>query len=446
MDRRQFLQIALTSGSVYMLNNLIPTTSASQELANPADERLLFVIRLNGAWDTLMSTDARTSETLNAAAFSDREFLKMDERASVKSFQHGQLGPTMSPLFNNLQDLCIINGLMMDLNSNIHETNREYMSSGNLIKGTTFFPFALAQALKASNEIRIGHRMEYEPLHDGNYINKTPTSNLTSFSNSFTDSYEDVLLDESSAAQMQKTIITQNRNEKEAIDILNQLILKTNDSLSSDKTGYKQVSLALAGLGSGYLKMAQVDMVNDAELDTHGSHRARHIPTLTAAFDHISKIIKFMKETPYKLDPNAKKSLFDMTTVVITSEFSRTTYVEGYDGTSHNQYNNSCILFGSNVRGGTLIGESQIYKKSENKAYDQECLYHASPFDFQTQKALSRQEIGKTPLANIGICKPGRCFDYIYPETIWRTIAAQYGVDSLSSLPPGPLLKALFKS
>ena len=154
-----------------------------------------------------------------------------------------------------------------------------------------------------------------------------------------------------------------------------------------------------------------------------------------------------MKETPYKMDPSLKTSLFDVITVVVTSEFARTAYPESSDGTSHNQFNNSCILFGANVRGGTLIGDSQIYKKSETSGSSQASLFHASPFDFQTQKALTREEINLANIDNIGLCKSAsNCFDYIYPETIWRTVAAQYGVDNLNTLTPGPIIKNIFKS
>lgn len=446
MDRRQFLQNALASGSIFLLSSLCPNPTHAQAVGGTTDRPLL-ILRFNGAWDTLVATDARTKENLNSFGFSDYEFLSFDERVGARAFQDAQLGMTMKPLFGNLEDLCIINGLLMDLNSNIHETNRDYMSSGNLERTTAFFPFALAQSFPAKSQTRVGYFMEYEPLRDNNYFLKSATKNLTSFSEKTDDAYEDILLDDSSAASMQKNIINQNKREQESILLLNRLIAETEKELSPTKIGYKQAALALAGLGSGYLKMAQVDMVMDPELDTHSSHKAQHLPNLTEAFEYISKVIKFMKATPYKLDPSLKKSLFDVTTVVITSEFARTTYSEGSTGTSHNQYNNSCILFGGSVRGNTLIGESQIYKGSEINVSGQPSLLHASPFNFQTQKALTREQIKALKIENIGMCKTfSDCFDFIYPETIWRTIAAQYGINNLSTISSGPILRGLFKS
>jgi uncharacterized protein (DUF1501 family) len=443
MDRRQFIQAAVNAGLVYSVGSMMPSALFAQEADS---DKLLLVLRFNGAWDTLLMTDARSKEYLNTAAFSAAEFLAFDERAAVKQYKDGQLGVCMEPLSGYLDDLCIINGVMMNLQSSAHETNREYMSSGNVTSSTTFFPFALAQAMQKPT-YRIGYHMEYETLRDGNYGEKVSTKNLNSFSDSADDPYETVLDDDTPAASFQKNILAQKRKEKDTIAVLNKLVEKVNAVASSTNTGMAQASLALAGLGSGFLKMAQVDITNDGSLDTHSSHKANHIKNLSAGFEHVAKLIKFMKETPYKLD-SANKSLFDVTTIVMTSEFARTASPDGSDGTGHNQYNNSCILLGGNVKGGQIIGESQIYKLSEIKAsYGiSGSLFHAKPFNFKTQKAMTKAEMSSVTIDSIGTCTPNSCFDYIYPETIWRTVAQQFGVNLVSTFPTGNVLKNIFKS
>lgn len=445
MDRRQFIQAAINSGVVFSLNSLRPTTVFAQE-SKPADQ-LLLVLRFNGAWDPLMAMDARTKEFLNTAAFSSSQYLAIDERASVKSYKGAQLGTCMEPLFAYLDDICIINGLMMNHESSGHETNREYMSSGNTTTGTTFFPFALAQAMQRT-DFRIGYHMEYETLRDGNYSEKAPTKNLASFTEVTDDPYESILNDESPVAAFQKNILKQKRKEKDIIEVLNKFVAKVNTSIPSSNTGMSQASLALAGLGSGFLKMAQVDITADGALDTHSSHKANHTKNLTAGFAHVAKMIKLMKETPYQLDASLNKSVFDVTTVVVTSDFARTAAPESYDGTGHNQYNNSCLLFGGNVKGGTTIGGSYIYKSSElkNSYSSTSSLYHATPFNFQTQQPITKAEMSKITLETFGSCKPNTCYDYIYPETIWRTVAQQFGVSAVGTFTPGPTLKNIFKS
>ena len=443
IDRRQFLKAAVNAGLVCTVSSMIPSSGFAQDAET---NQLLLILRFNGAWDTLMMADARTKDYLNQAQFSSAEFLAFDERAAVKQYKGAQLGVCMEPLANYLDDLCIINGVMMNLESSGHETNREYMSSGNVTTGTTFFPFALTQAMQRTN-YRIGYHMEYEPLRDGNYSEKVSTKNLNSFSESSEDPYETVLEDDTPAASFQKKILSQKRKEKDTIGILNKLVGKVNDVASSTNIGMSQTSLALAGLGSGFLKMAQVDITADGSLDTHSNHKVRHIKNLNEGFEHVAKLIKFMKETPYKLDP-ANKSLFDVTTIVMTSEFARTASPDGTDGTGHNQYNNSCILLGGNVKGGQIIGESQIYKQTEIIAGSgiSGSLFQAKPFNFKTQKSMTKAEMSSTTVGSIATCSPNSCFDYIYPETIWRTVAQQFGVNSVSTFPTGNVLKNIFKS
>jgi uncharacterized protein (DUF1501 family) len=444
MDKRQFIQAAINAGLIYSFSSMAPPSLFAQESDS---DKLLLVLRFNGAWDTLMMGDARSKEYLNMAAFTSAEFLAYDDRAAVKQYKEAQLGVCMEPLSSYLGDLCIINGVMMNLQSSAHETNREYMSSGNVASSTTFFPFALAQAMQKPT-YRIGYHMEYETLRDGNYDEKVSTKNLGSFSESAEDPYETVLDDDTPAASFQKNILAQKRKEKDTIATLNKMVEKVNETASSTNTGMAQASLALSGLGSGFLKFAQVDITADGALDTHSSHKTNHTKNLTAGFEHVAKLIKFMKETPYKLDSSLNKNLFDVTTIVMTSEFARTAHPDGFDGTGHNQYNNSCILLGGNVKGGQVIGESHIYKPSEIKdSYGiSGSLYHAKPFNFKNQKPMTKTEMSSITLDAIGTCTPNSCFDYIYPETIWRTVAQQFGVNSMSTFPTGPTLKTIFKS
>jgi hypothetical protein len=453
MDRRQFLQTAISTGAIYSLSNLLPNFSLAQQVPEGAKDKLLLVLRFNGAWDTLMCMDGRSKEFLNKAAYTAEDFLSFDDRASAKEYKNSQFGVCMTPLFGYLDEICVVNGILMNQNSSSHETNREYMSSGNIASGSTFFPFALAEAMQRP-DFKIGHRMEYEPLRDGGYPNKVHTSTLTSYTNPVIDPFEDILLDDSDAASVQKEIIMQKKKEQDVIKTLNELVKKTSEELKPDPTsenaeGFNQAAFALAGLGSGFLQMATVDMTKDGSLDAHFDHKVRHKKNLTEAFDHVAKIIKFMKATPYKLNPALNKSLFDVVTVVVCSEFSRTAAGEGGDGTGHNQYNNSCLLFGNGVKGGQVIGKSHIYKKSfmGNNGYYGQSRYQAVPFDFKTQLPMTGQAMAAATAEILGTCQPNStCLDYIYPETIWRTMAQHFDVNSVGTLGTGPILKGLFKS
>lgn len=442
MRRRDFLNNTVKLGAAYSLAQLFPNLSWAQ--TSDLSNKKLLVIRFNGAWDPLMAMDAYKRETLNDFKFSDSEFLSFDSRSAVKPFAHGFLAPAMEPLFPHLNDLCIVNGILMNIDSSTHETNREYMAGGNSEKSVPFFPFALASALPGQN-YKVAYRMEYEQLRDGNYANKMQTGSIQSYMNTTQDTFESFLSDDDETAQLQKNVIRQKQSQKNSIEILSKIIQNAEKKFNLSDEGFRHCIHAVAGLGSGILGAAQVDTISDPDLDTHYGHAQRQTSTLTRGFSFLSQLINFMKETPYLLDPTTKLSLFDVTTVVVTSEFSRTSWREGLDGTSHNQYNNSCMLFGSKVNGGTMIGGSYIYKKNEHKVFAHPTVYKAAGYDFKKQTLLSKEETAALSLDNIGSCSENTCYDFIYPETIWRTVARQYKLGSLDSLPGGPHLEKMFK-
>ncbi len=91
----------------------------------------------------------------------------------------------------------------------------------------------------------------------------------------------------------------------------------------------------------------------------------RHHLQLGKAMSHITDFIKLLKSTKFK---QTNKSLFDVTTVVVSSDFARPSNLSGNEGfpdsagfafgNGHNWRNNNYILFGKGVQGGAWIGEN----------------------------------------------------------------------------------------
>ncbi len=79
-----------------------------------------------------------------------------------------------------------------------------------------------------------------------------------------------------------------------------------------------------------------------------------------SAIDKLAVLLRGLAETPY----DAKRSIFDVTTVMIASEFGRTLRAPDMKvdatGTNHNQYSNSILMGGKGVRGGMVIGASDM--------------------------------------------------------------------------------------
>jgi hypothetical protein len=97
------------------------------------------------------------------------------------------------------------------------------------------------------------------------------------------------------------------------------------------------------------------------QFDVHAPELAKAQPKLFAsAIDKLAVLLRGLAETPY----DAKRSIFDVTTVMVVSEFGRTLRAPDMKidatGTNHNQYSNSILMGGKGVRGGMVIGASDM--------------------------------------------------------------------------------------
>jgi hypothetical protein len=102
-------------------------------------------------------------------------------------------------------------------------------------------------------------------------------------------------------------------------------------------------------------------------LDTHDTTSAKAMPVMgQKVVDRIDECLKALSETPY----DDSRSMLDMTTVMITSEFGRTMRQYGEvkeSGTDHNPLTNSVLMIGKGIKGGQVIGQSDIRTVDEFK-------------------------------------------------------------------------------
>jgi hypothetical protein len=97
------------------------------------------------------------------------------------------------------------------------------------------------------------------------------------------------------------------------------------------------------------------------QFDVHAPELAKAQPKLfSGAIDKLAVLLRGLANTPY----DAKRSIFDVTTVMVASEFGRTLRAPDMKvdatGTNHNQYSNSILMGGKGVRGGMVIGASDM--------------------------------------------------------------------------------------
>ena len=97
------------------------------------------------------------------------------------------------------------------------------------------------------------------------------------------------------------------------------------------------------------------------QFDVHAADQARQQPRLfTDAIGRIATLFRALSETPF----DARRSMFDVTTVMVASELGRTLRAPGAPihntGTNHNQFSNSILIGGKGIRAGLVIGASDL--------------------------------------------------------------------------------------
>ena len=178
--------------------------------------------------------------------------------------------------------------------------------------------------------------------------------------------------------------------------------------------------------------------------DVHAPEQAITQPKLFAgAIDKILTLLDGLCETQF----DSKKSMFEVTTVMIASEMGRTFRASGlpvhFTGTNHNQFANSFLLGGKGIRGGLVIGASDAADERElvSKAHLSVDPFREKavgrPFDFATLKP--RPDLPDTFDIQ----------DYLTVGSVVNTLYALFGVPSAHyrslrrDLPVAPVLNGL---
>lgn len=161
-------------------------------------------------------------------------------------------------------------------------------------------------------------------------------------------------------------------------------------------------------VAAGYFKAGIADTclvaLEESGFDTHSETDAAKAPELhaTLAAD-IATVLTFLAATPF--DEAAGISMLDVTTVLMTPEFSRTHGQTGKPmtatGTDHNPLGNYAILAGRGIKGDIVVGATDLDEltagnafanvSDAHKALDKECLKRmGKPYDFTTGEVAAQ--------------------------------------------------------
>lgn len=121
------------------------------------------------------------------------------------------------------------------------------------------------------------------------------------------------------------------------------------------KVTNKDIQLLLKGFLSRLYPSAFIK--TSRYLDTHSSHIGEHKKNLMENFETIAKYLDGLNSIQWK---KSGKTLLDLTTVVISSDFTRTPVLNVSGGKDHNPFSNSMIVLSPKFKPYTIVGRSRI--------------------------------------------------------------------------------------
>lgn len=158
--------------------------------------------------------------------------------------------------------------------------------------------------------------------------------------------------------------------------------------------------------------------------DVHFKDEAKKQPDLfKQVVDLLAMVFKTLKETPY----DEKRSFFDVTTLLVGTEFGRTMRSSSSSpvddtGTDHNPLANSILIAGKGIRGGLVIGGTDYQSSAEtlsgaHVSFDPTAIkLMGRPFDFATSLARADKP---------AVYKAG---DYLTIHSVVNTLYTLFGV------------------
>jgi uncharacterized protein (DUF1501 family) len=203
-------------------------------------------------------------------------------------------------------------------------------------------------------------------------------------------------------------------NARERVNQIRELAekhLATTEKGSTQKVD-KKLSIALS-FASGIANQAIWNFSDDGgdnpfSLDSHSQHERRHMANQQAVWEKVAETFKLFKSIEFN-----RSTLFDHTTFMVVTEFSRTPFLNGAKGKDHNPLTNSVLLAGKNIRGNTVLGGSHMIPRKI--AASGIAQHISSPISY-TDGQIIRSSQAATK--DVGL---------IYPENIARTIAKVFG-------------------
>ncbi len=451
LSRRSVLKFGAAGAGTLMLPVAPPAAAESNQ-----DPHFFLLIVLDGGADSSYMFDARPLSMTRAGRI--QNYLGQEPMPWIGSNGVAARATSLArPLFRYRDDFSVLNGVCMTPSFDGHLQNMNFLLTGNPFGGSSFVPQLNAAEtgrqpglldavlpgsplfanldnhsrvvpLQAMAVAGLSARLkQMAPLRQGDELADFLDSRLAA------NAAEPGRF-ASAAGTMREAM----RGTREMHRRLAQLVPPRFD-LPPEEQAVSLISQCFR------LSIARSAIYVASELfDVHAPEQAINQPKLFAsAVDKILTLLDGLCETPF----DAKKSMFEVTTVMIATEMGRTFRASGlpvhFTGTNHNQFSNSFLLGGKGIRGGLVIGASDSADERElvSKAH-----LSLDPF---LEKAIGRPFDFATLKPRPDLPDAFDIQDYLTVGSVVNTLYALFGVPAAHyrslrrDLPVAPVLKGL---
>ena len=450
LNRRSLFKFAAAGAGTLMIPRM-PALAAA-----PADPHFFVLIMLGGGADASYTYDARPLSMTAAGRiqnYTGKEPLLVRGRNGV-----ALRASVLTQPLSRLQDrFSVLNGVVMTPGFDGHLQNMNFLLTGDAFGGESFVP-------------HLNHAIAGRPadMLDAIVPSNPIVSNVTNDSRM-------VPLHPQSAGGLanQLKTIAPFRPGDELMDFVRGRVAANATGRGRFVSGAARMEQALAVAGDMHSRLATIQPADPNLLaedkavsllaqcfrlgiarsgvylvpeffDTHAPDEAARQPKLFAsAIDRIVSFFDSLIETPY----DDKRSMLDVTTIMVASEFSRTMRSPEHPiaatGTNHNQHCNTILLGGKGVKPGLVIGASDLADEKAvaspaHLAIDPQLERAIGlPFDFKTLRPRSDAPAAFDVRDHLTISSVINTIYSMFdvPEERWRIIAR--------NLPAAPLLAGL---
>lgn len=420
-SRREFLQKGVGLISAYWLGDWFPRLALAEPVAPTGARRGEFLVYLKtlGGLDCTLGLDPWI---LPPGA--DKEDLFLEYRPDEIISAGGlRLGPAAKPLVAHAKDCLILNGIMMRRDAG-HDVGNLYMASGRGDGKAAEFP------------LEVGVATGTAPF--GVVINTSAYTAAKPVSLSTTKDLEAEAEDGSIVELIEERIRLLAANLGTPLETAEKQVIEGKVAALSLVEWMKKLKPAggplldyqvmAAALVSGATRQAVLDLSgNDfagiVGLDSHSAHEKNHLAAQLKVWEKVATIFDLFKSLPFR-----NGSLFDATTFVVFSEFSRTPALNAAKGKDHNPFTNSALIAGRGIQGGKVVGASRLITRKQSASGMPDHI--AWPFDYKAGK-LAEGPNGAS---------------FFFPENLTRTLAELFGpvgsfgaIDAKTNVIPGIL-------